>query len=141
MRWFACAIALLMNCSAAYAQIVAFGASAVLGWGVPPAESYPAQLEGVLRAKGTNVAVINAGVYDDTPASWRASTLLYPSSDPRHERRGVQRFTPGSKSCPEPSEHCHHGGASRCTPHCGGAGGDIGFTDELSAAGSHPSDR
>ena len=50
----------------ARAQIVAFGASNVLGWGVPPADAYPAQLEAMLRAKGMNVSVRNAGIYGDT---------------------------------------------------------------------------
>lgn len=57
---------------AAMAQVVAFGASQVLGWGVPPDDSYPAQLEAMLRAKGVNITVINAGVYDDTSAGMLA---------------------------------------------------------------------
>jgi acyl-CoA thioesterase I len=52
----------------ANAQVVAFGASAVLGYGLPPSQSYPAQLEAMIRARGMNVTVINAGVYDDTTA-------------------------------------------------------------------------
>lgn len=43
-------------------RIVAIGDSVTHGWGVSRAESYPAQLEAYLRAKGHDVEVINAGV-------------------------------------------------------------------------------
>jgi acyl-CoA thioesterase-1 len=46
--------------------IVALGASNTYGKGVARNESYPAQLEAMLRAKGLNVRVINAGVNGDT---------------------------------------------------------------------------
>jgi acyl-CoA thioesterase I len=52
--------------AAAQAQVVAFGASNVEGHGVAPAQAYPAQLEAMLRARGINVTVKNAGVYGDT---------------------------------------------------------------------------
>jgi acyl-CoA thioesterase-1 len=58
--------------AAASAQVVAFGASNVLGWGVPPNAAYPAQLETMLRARGINVTVKNAGVYGDTSAAMLA---------------------------------------------------------------------
>jgi acyl-CoA thioesterase I len=48
------------------AQIVAFGASNVAGKGVWPAEAWPAQLEQMLKAKGYNVHVKNAGKSGDT---------------------------------------------------------------------------
>jgi acyl-CoA thioesterase I len=48
------------------AQIVAFGASNVAGKGVWPAEAWPAQLEQMLKAKGYNVQVKNAGKSGDT---------------------------------------------------------------------------
>jgi acyl-CoA thioesterase I len=47
-------------------KIVALGASNTAGWGVTAAESYPAQLEGLLRAKGFVASVRNAGVPGDT---------------------------------------------------------------------------
>jgi acyl-CoA thioesterase-1 len=56
----------------ATAQVVAFGSSQVLGWGLPPNASYPAQLEAMLRARGVNVSVTNAGVYSDTSAGMLA---------------------------------------------------------------------
>jgi acyl-CoA thioesterase I len=51
---------------AVQAQIVAFGASNVAGKGVSPAEAWPAQLEQMLKAKGYNVQVKNAGKSGDT---------------------------------------------------------------------------
>jgi acyl-CoA thioesterase-1 len=47
-------------------QIVALGASLTYGKGVSPNESYPAQLEAALKAKGYDVAVKNAGINGDT---------------------------------------------------------------------------
>lgn len=49
----------------ALAQVIAFGASNVAGRGVSPSEAFPAQLEGMLRARGYKVAVANAGVSGD----------------------------------------------------------------------------
>jgi acyl-CoA thioesterase-1 len=50
----------------AHAQIVAFGASNVAGKGVWPSQAWPAQLEAMLKAKGYNVQVKNAGKSGDT---------------------------------------------------------------------------
>jgi acyl-CoA thioesterase-1 len=47
---------------AAPIHIVAYGDSGVYGKGVARNETYPAQLEGMLRQKGYGVTVINAGV-------------------------------------------------------------------------------
>jgi acyl-CoA thioesterase-1 len=52
--------------SAHAATVVALGASNTFGKGVSRSQSYPAQLETLLRAKGLNVRVINAGVNGDT---------------------------------------------------------------------------
>jgi acyl-CoA thioesterase-1 len=49
----------------AQAQVVAVGTSFTRGW-VAPSEAWPAQLEGLLRAKGVNVSVTNEGVNGDT---------------------------------------------------------------------------
>jgi acyl-CoA thioesterase I len=43
--------------------IVALGASNTYGEGVERHESYPAQLEALLRAAGHNVRIVNAGIY------------------------------------------------------------------------------
>lgn len=49
-------------------RIVAFGDSLVAGYGLRPAEAFPAQLQAALRAKGYDVTVANAGVSGDTSA-------------------------------------------------------------------------
>ncbi len=71
LQWFV-ALSILLGAatvpSLASAQIVAFGASNVSGSGVDPAEAFPAQLESMLRVKGYDVRVINAGVPGDTSA-------------------------------------------------------------------------
>ena len=52
--------------SADAATIVALGASNTYGKGVARNQAYPAQLEAILRAKGSNVRVVNAGINGDT---------------------------------------------------------------------------
>ncbi|MDQ3076200.1 MAG: arylesterase [bacterium] len=49
-------------------QIVAVGDSLTAGYGLPLAESYPAQLEQKLRADGYSVTVVNAGISGETTA-------------------------------------------------------------------------
>lgn len=49
----------------ASAQIVAFGHSAVHGPGGDLSQMWPAQLESMLHAKGSNVHITNAGVYGE----------------------------------------------------------------------------
>jgi acyl-CoA thioesterase-1 len=56
----------------AQAQIVAIGASNVAGRGVSSSDAWPAQLEGMLAAKGRNVHVTNAGINGDTNAGMLA---------------------------------------------------------------------
>jgi acyl-CoA thioesterase I len=58
--------------AAAQAQVVALGASNTAGKGVAPQESYPAQLEAMLRAKGYSGHVVNAGLNGDTTAGMLA---------------------------------------------------------------------
>jgi acyl-CoA thioesterase I len=52
--------------SAEAATIVALGASNTYGKGVARNQAYPAQLEAILRAKGVNARVVNAGINGDT---------------------------------------------------------------------------
>jgi acyl-CoA thioesterase I len=52
---------------AAPVTIVALGASNTAGKGVSMSEAFPAQLEAMLRARGYDARVINAGVSGDTP--------------------------------------------------------------------------
>ena len=57
---------ILTSAPAAAATIVALGASNTYGKGVARNQAYPAQLEAILRAKGANVRVVNAGINGDT---------------------------------------------------------------------------
>jgi acyl-CoA thioesterase I len=68
------ALAALMLCLAvpARAQIVALGASNTAGRGVGASEAFPAQLEAMLREKGRNMRVANAGISGDTTAGMLA---------------------------------------------------------------------
>ena len=50
-------------------RILAFGDSLFAGYGLDPAQSYPAQLEAALRVKGVNARIANAGVSGDTTAA------------------------------------------------------------------------
>ena len=52
--------------SADAATIVALGASNTYGKGVARNQAFPAQLEAILRAKRSNVRVVNAGINGDT---------------------------------------------------------------------------
>jgi acyl-CoA thioesterase-1 len=63
---------MLCFAGAARAQIVAIGASNVAGRGVSPSDAWPAQLQGMLAAKGKNVHVTNAGINGDTNAGMLA---------------------------------------------------------------------
>jgi acyl-CoA thioesterase-1 len=58
--------ALLYFSGAQAATIVALGASNTFGKGVSRGQAYPAQLEALLRARGLNAHVINAGINGDT---------------------------------------------------------------------------
>jgi acyl-CoA thioesterase I len=57
-----------MTANAAPVRIVAIGASNTHGWYVGNQGAYPAQLQTLLRAKGIDAQVINAGVPFDTTA-------------------------------------------------------------------------
>ncbi|MEH2524895.1 GDSL-type esterase/lipase family protein [Bradyrhizobium sp. AZCC 1620] len=57
---------LFATAPAGAATIVALGASNTYGKGVARGQAYPAQLEAILRAKGANVRVVNAGINGDT---------------------------------------------------------------------------
>jgi acyl-CoA thioesterase I len=52
--------------------ILAFGDSLTAGYELPPADSYPAQLQAALRKAGLAVRVHNAGVSGDTSSGGRA---------------------------------------------------------------------
>ena len=63
-------LALLLSCwtaaAAAPLRIVAVGASNTHGWYVGNAGAYPAQLEALLRQRGIDARIVNAGVPFDT---------------------------------------------------------------------------
>ena len=52
--------------------ILGFGDSLMAGYGLPEDESFPNRLEAALRARGHDVAVVNAGVSGDTTAGGAA---------------------------------------------------------------------
>ena len=62
--------------------IVALGASGIHGKGVPLGEAFPAQLENMLRARGFNIQVINAGVDGDTTTGmlFRMDSVIPPGT-------------------------------------------------------------
>jgi len=49
--------------------IVALGDSLTAGYGLPQSQSFPAQLQAALKAKGQNVRIVNAGVSGDTASA------------------------------------------------------------------------
>ena len=57
------------NAEASPTTIVALGDSLVAGYGLPEGDSFPAQLEKALKAKGHDVTIVNAGVSGDTAAA------------------------------------------------------------------------
>lgn len=74
-RLFVClaALGLVFQLGIAHAAtVVALGASQTAGKGVSTGEAYPAQLEAMLRAKGLDVTVVNAGVSGDTTGGMMA---------------------------------------------------------------------
>ena len=58
--------------AAATLNIVAVGASNTSGWGVGAQSAYPAQLQALLRKKGIDANVINAGALGDVTAGMLA---------------------------------------------------------------------
>jgi acyl-CoA thioesterase-1 len=56
----------LLGAQAKAATVVALGASNTYGKGVARNEAYPAQIEAILRARGLNIRVMNAGINGDT---------------------------------------------------------------------------
>jgi acyl-CoA thioesterase I len=64
---------------AAQITIVALGTSNTRGRGVPPDQSYPAQLQALLRAKGIDARVVNMGVNGDSTVGLLARLNSVPS--------------------------------------------------------------
>jgi acyl-CoA thioesterase-1 len=68
---FVAAAALQLGAAQA-ATVVALGASNTAGKGVSSEQAYPAQLEALLRGRGLDVRVVNAGVNGDTTGGMMA---------------------------------------------------------------------
>lgn len=64
-------------------RILALGDSLFAGYGIGKENSYPAQLEQVLRAQGINARVTNAGVSGDTTAAGLQRLSFVLSNEPR----------------------------------------------------------
>jgi|SRR5215470_11885247 len=87
----------------AHAQIVALGASNTAGTGVGTAQAFPAQLESMLKARGINMSITNAGVATDTtsgmlsrldsavPAGTKVVILQFGGNDARKGVRAEDR--------------------------------------------------
>lgn len=63
---------LLKPVAAAPVTILALGDSLTAGYGLQPSDAFPVKLEAALRARGHDVAIINAGVSGDTAADGAA---------------------------------------------------------------------
>lgn len=97
------AFGLLVQLGAAHAAtVVALGASNTAGKGVSPDQAYPAQLEAMLRARGFDVTVANAGISGDTTGGMMARldsavpkgtrvVILQPGGNDL--RKGMQNYT------------------------------------------------
>lgn len=84
------------------ATVVALGASNTAGKGVSTSEAYPAQLEAMLRARGIDANVVNAGISGDTTGGMMARldsavpkgtrvVILQPGGNDM--RRGMPNYT------------------------------------------------
>lgn len=96
-------LAILCVSGAANAQVVALGASNTAGKGVSSQDAYPAQLRGLLKARGYAVTVSNAGTSGDTTQGMLARLdsavpqgtrvlILQPGGNDR--RKGVASVVP-----------------------------------------------
>lgn len=65
---FSMLLIILLPILAAGQRIVCLGDSLTAGYGLEPDQSWPAQLEGMLRKAGRDATVVNAGVSGDTSA-------------------------------------------------------------------------
>jgi acyl-CoA thioesterase-1 len=68
----------IATASAAQVTVVALGTSNSKGRGLAASESYPAQLQALLRAKGYDVRIINMGVNGDSTAGILARVKSVP---------------------------------------------------------------
>jgi acyl-CoA thioesterase-1 len=97
------ALGVFLQLGAAHAAtVVALGASNTAGKGVSPDQAYPAQLQTMLRARGVDVNVINAGISGDTTGGmmarlesavpkWTKVVILQPGGNDL--RKGAANYT------------------------------------------------
>ena len=104
-RLFVClaAFGLFLQLGVAHAAtVVALGASNTAGKGVSHDQAYPAQLEAMLRARGIDATVVNAGISGDTTGGMMARldsavpkgtrlVILQPGGNDL--RKGTQNYT------------------------------------------------
>lgn len=105
---FLAAIGILFQLGVAHAAtVIALGASNTAGKGVSSGQAYPAQLEAMLRARGLDVNVINAGVSGDTTGGMMSRlegtvpkgtrvVILQPGGNDL--RKGARNYTPELQS-------------------------------------------
>jgi acyl-CoA thioesterase-1 len=85
-----------------WVEIVALGASNTEGWELSPSQSYPARLQALLRAKGIDVNVSNAGIAGDTTGGMLARldravpagtqiVILQPGTNDAYTGTGAER--------------------------------------------------
>src|SRR3546814_4867110 len=72
----------VLPAAAASVRLMAFGDSLTHGYGLPPGETFPEQLEAALRADGLDVVVLNAGNSGDTTAGGLARLDWALADDP-----------------------------------------------------------
>jgi acyl-CoA thioesterase I len=65
---FLCGSLLMSSTPAEAAKLLALGDSLTAGFGLPPEQGFTARLQAALKAKGSDVEVINAGISGDTTA-------------------------------------------------------------------------
>jgi acyl-CoA thioesterase I len=110
-RWFIliCIVFTFACATSASAQIVALGASNTQGKGVDSSEAWPAVLQDLLRAKGSNTQVANAGISGDTtggmlarlgsavPDGIRLVILNFGGNDFKRGKRGGGLISPDAR--------------------------------------------
>jgi acyl-CoA thioesterase I len=83
-------------------KIVALGASNTQGHGVSRAQAYPARLQALLKARGINATVVNAGIFGDTTGGMLARleravpagtqvVILQPGGNDARQGKGAER--------------------------------------------------
>jgi acyl-CoA thioesterase-1 len=75
--------------AAASARVLMLGDSLTAGYGLPPADALPAQLQSALKSQGIDVVVLNGGVSGDTTAGGLARLDWALADNPSHALVGL----------------------------------------------------